>query len=136
MWRAAAVRIKPRAPLPQRAGVVRSDVLHVLDHLGFCVDSVHLRAGVFALLGEPRFPFLRPPWLVALWALFGTTLRGSLGWLAGRYRLSAALGAVGGALSYVGGTKLGAVTLGRSPIPRSAPPSLPSGSTRSAATPI
>ena len=79
--------------------------------IGFCVDTVHLRFGVFALIGDPRFPHLCPLWLVALWAMFGTTLRGSLSWLAGRYGLAALLGGVAGTLSYLGGAKLGAVTL-------------------------
>lgn len=79
--------------------------------IGFCVDTVQLRLGVFALIGNPRFPHLCPLWLVALWAMFGTTLRGSLSWLAGRYALAAALGAAAGTLSYLGGAKLGAVTL-------------------------
>jgi hypothetical protein len=42
---------------------------------------------------------------------FGTTLRGSLSWLVGRYALAAVLGAVAGPLSYLDGAKLGAVTL-------------------------
>ena len=46
-----------------------------------------------------------------MWAMFGTTLRGSLSWLAGRYGLAALLGAVAGTLSYLGGAKLGAVTM-------------------------
>jgi hypothetical protein len=79
--------------------------------IGFCVDSANLGFGVFELIGAPRFPHLCPLWLVALWALFGTTLRGSLSWLAGRYGLAALLGAVAGPLSYLGGAKLGAVTL-------------------------
>ena len=79
--------------------------------IGFCVDTMHLRFGGFALIGDPRFPHLCPLWLVALWAMFGTTLRGSLSWLAGRYGLAALLGAVAGPLSYLGGAKLGAVTL-------------------------
>jgi hypothetical protein len=79
--------------------------------IGFCVDTVHLRLGVFALIGDPRFSHLCPLWLVALWAMFGTTLRGSLSWLTGRYWLAALLGAVAGPLSYLGGAKLGAVTL-------------------------
>jgi hypothetical protein len=79
--------------------------------IGFCVDTVHLRFGVFALVGDPRFPHLCPLWLLALWAVFGTTLRGSLSWLAGRYGMAALLGAVAGPLSYIGGAKLGAVTM-------------------------
>ena len=79
--------------------------------IGFCVDTVHLRFGVFTLIGDPRFPHLCPLWLVALWAMFAMTLRGSLSWLAHRYGLAALLGAVAGPLSYLGGAKLGAVTM-------------------------
>ncbi len=86
-------------------------LLWMVALIGFCVDSINLWLGVFALIGTPRFPHLCPVWLVALWAVFGTTLRGSLHWLRGRYGLSALLGAVGGSLSYVGGAKLGAVTM-------------------------
>ena len=92
-----------------RAGDVR--LLLAVALIGFCVDTVHLHLGVFALVGAPLFPHLCPLWLAALWALLGTTLRGSLSWLAGRYGLSAVLGAVAGPLSYVGGAKLGAASL-------------------------
>ena len=79
--------------------------------IGFSVDTVNLWLGVFSLFGAPRFPHLCPVWLTALWAMFGTTLRGSLSWLANRYGLAALLGAVAGPLSYQGGAKLGAVTM-------------------------
>jgi hypothetical protein len=78
--------------------------------IGFCVDSANLLAGVFSLR-IASFDFICPLWLVLIWAVFGTTLRSSLGWLAGRYWLSAALGAVAGAPSYFAGAKLGAVTM-------------------------
>ena len=86
-------------------------LLGLVAVIGFCVDSLNLRLGVFALNDSPVLPYLCPVWLVALWAAFGTTLRGSLSWLAGRYWLSAALGAVAGAASYLAGAKLGAVAL-------------------------
>jgi hypothetical protein len=79
--------------------------------VGFCIDTLHLWLGVFALVGTPLFPHLCPLWLAALWVLLGTTLRGSLNWLARRYWLSAVLGAVAGPLSYLGGAKLGAASL-------------------------
>lgn len=79
--------------------------------IGVCVDSANLLMGVFAVTGSTRFPYLCPLWLAALWVAFGTTLRGSLSWLAGRYGLSAVLGAVAGPASYAGGASLGAATL-------------------------
>jgi hypothetical protein len=50
-------------------------------------------------------------WLVALWALFATTLNGSLRMLQGRPWLAAGLGAVGGPLAYYAGARLGALEL-------------------------
>jgi hypothetical protein len=63
--------------------------------IGFSVDTVNLWLGVFSLFGAPRFPRYCPVWLTALWAMFGTTL----------------LGAVARPVSYLGGAKLGAVTM-------------------------
>jgi hypothetical protein len=48
--------------------------------------------------------------MVALWFAFATTMHTSLGWLAGRYRLAALLGVVGGPLSYYSGARLGALS--------------------------
>lgn len=54
---------------------------------------------------------LAPAWILALWALFGTTLDVSLRWLRGRAWTGAALGAIFGPLSYWGGARLGAGAL-------------------------
>jgi hypothetical protein len=74
-----------------------------------------------ALLGFTRFeppPFglpLPPAWLLLQWAVFGAVLRHSLGWIRGRFLLAAALGAVAAPLSYAGGERLGALSLGGTP---------------------
>jgi hypothetical protein len=47
-----------------------------------------------------------------LWANFAGTLHLCLDWLRGRYRLAAALGAIGGPIAYYGGQYLGAIQLG------------------------
>lgn len=83
----------------------------IVAGIGFCIESMNLLAGVFTLNGSPWPMFICPPWLLLIWAVFGTTLRSSLGWLAGRYWLSALLGALAGAPSYFAGAKLGAVTM-------------------------
>lgn len=57
-------------------------------------------------------PGLAPVWVGALWSLFATLPCHSLGWLRGRPLLTAVLGAVGGPLSYLAGTRLGATGLG------------------------
>lgn len=97
----------------RRKETLKSDLLLLacIAVIGFCIDSLNLTAGVFSLNGSPCFKFICPLWLVLLWVVFGTTLRGSLAWLAGRYWLSAALGAMAGAPSYFAGAKMGAVTM-------------------------
>ncbi len=52
-----------------------------------------------------------PLWILALWALFATTLNVSLRWLQDRLLVAAALGAVAGPLSYWAGARLGALEL-------------------------
>jgi hypothetical protein len=52
-----------------------------------------------------------PMWMVALWALFATTLNVSMRALRPRLVLAALLGAVGGPLAYYGGARLGALEL-------------------------
>jgi hypothetical protein len=62
--------------------------------------------------GGVRFPGGGlPVWMIALWVNFASTLRLSLEWLSGRYALAAVLGAVAGPLSYLGGERLGAITV-------------------------
>jgi hypothetical protein len=68
-------------------------------------------------LGMTAFPLSRgsifgvPTWMVGLWGLFATTLSSSLRWLQGRWLAASLVGAVGGALSYGAGAKLGALEL-------------------------
>jgi len=55
---------------------------------------------------------LVPPWIISLWVAFALLPRFSLGWLAGKPGLAFLLGAIGGPLSYLGGTRMGAVAAG------------------------
>lgn len=50
-----------------------------------------------------------PVWMVALWALFATTLNVSMSWLKRNVLMAVVFGAVGGPLAYYGGFKLGAL---------------------------
>ena len=54
-----------------------------------------------------------PCWMVALWAIFATTLNVSLRWLRARTGLAALFGAIGGPAAYYAGAKLGALELVR-----------------------
>ena len=79
--------------------------------LGFVSDTVQASVGLYAFTNTNVAPWLCPPLMVALWMIFATTLNGSMGWLAGRFGLGAALGAVFGPLSYLAGARLGAIEL-------------------------
>jgi len=79
--------------------------------LGFAVDTLQASAGLYAFTGTSVVPWLCPPWMVALWMIFATTLNSSMAWLAGRYRVAAALGALCGPVSYLAGARLGAIEL-------------------------
>lgn len=83
--------------------------------LGLVLDSLLLATGWVAypgsFAGGQWLPALAPYWLVAMWALFATTLNVSMGWLRGRPLLAALFGAVGGPLSYWAGARLGAMEL-------------------------
>ena len=76
--------------------------------LGFVVDTALLRTGVLQLEG-----LVAPPWLVALWPNFAaaTARGGLLDALRGRPLVGALVGAVGGALAYDAGARLGPIAL-------------------------
>jgi hypothetical protein len=79
--------------------------------LGFVSDTVQASLGLYAFTNTSVAPWLCPPWMVALWMIFAATLNGSMHWLAGRFALGAALGAICGPLSYLAGARLGAIEL-------------------------
>jgi hypothetical protein len=76
------------------------------------VDWVLVRAGALSYPHPTPPAWPAPAWILALWALLAMTLRHCMGWLAGRRRLAAALGALGGPLSYAAGARMGALSLG------------------------
>jgi hypothetical protein len=79
--------------------------------IGAVFDSALAASGLILYREGTVVNGAAPYWIVALWALFATTLNRSLAWLHGRYALAAALGAVAGPLSYWAGARLGALEL-------------------------
>ncbi len=77
--------------------------------LGLVWDSALASTGWIRFASGMIFDGVAPPWILALWALFATTLNASLGWLKGRTVVAALLGAVAGPLSYWAGARLGAI---------------------------
>lgn len=91
-------------------GAVRQDALLVALAIlmGLLWDTAMLRLGVVEYAAAGPIDGLAPAWILALWALLGVNLREALHWLHGRWWLAAAVGAVSGALSYLGAIRLGA----------------------------
>ena len=91
---------------------------HKLDELQFialgtlagsALDGLWLRTGILA--DTSGAAFITPPWLIALWAIFMTTLNHSLKWL-GRNQLVMLLTVpIAGPFAYWSASALGAVTL-------------------------
>jgi hypothetical protein len=102
-----AVHLRPD-PAPKTA----SRIVLSVGLLGFVIDSTLGYAGILRFQDSVIATWLCPLWLMAIWMIFATTLRHSLGWLAGRYAMAALLGAVFGPISYYAGQSLGAVRLG------------------------
>ena len=80
---------------------------------GSLLDSALGFFGIIRFVENPFGPWLCPPWVIALWCLFATTLNGSLRWLVGCNWQAALVGGIFGPLSYFAGHQLGAFGLGR-----------------------
>jgi hypothetical protein len=97
--------LRARRPMPELRLVLYAMLL------GLVADSLLLATGWLRYPSGLWLPGLAPYWIVAMWALFATTLNLSLGWLRGRPLLAALTGAIGGPLSYLAGQKLGGIEL-------------------------
>lgn len=71
------------------------------------LDQLLFGARVFLLDGEPS---LAPLWLSCLWPVLATTFMHAFESLQKHLTLAAVVGAMGGALSYIGGTRLSDVS--------------------------
>ena len=80
--------------------------------LGVIFETAFIAFGALHYAGSSGNAVLPPIWIAALWFAFGTLPNGSLGWLSGRIWPQLLLGAIFGPLSYLGGVRLGAATMG------------------------
>ena len=78
--------------------------------VGLVWDSLLVTLGLTRYEYGQVLPGLAPHWIIALWALFATTLNLSMRWLRKSLWLAALFGAVGGPLAYLAGSKLGSVS--------------------------
>jgi hypothetical protein len=79
--------------------------------VGLAWDSLLVTFGLISYPIGNFAPGLAPYWIVAMWALFATSLNLSMSWLKGRLRLAALFGAVGGPLAYLAGERLGGLQM-------------------------
>lgn len=82
-------------------------VLAVL--MGLVFDSLLVFSGWLRYASPGPIAGLAPYWILAMWALFATTLNVSMSWLKNKTVMALLLGAVFGPLSYMAGQRLGAL---------------------------
>jgi hypothetical protein len=97
---ALAQRPRPEALLIALAAVI-----------GLVWESWLVTLGLIRYPAGNLAPGLAPYWIVAMWALFATSLNLSMAWLKGRMWLAALFGAVGGPLAYLAGERLGGLQM-------------------------
>jgi len=79
--------------------------------VGIGVELVQLGAGTYRFTSGTLIDGWPPPWMVLLWAQLATTFRFSLRYVFARWLPSLAFGALGGPVAFLGGARLGAVSL-------------------------
>lgn len=79
--------------------------------LGLAVDASQIALGTLRFDVGTVVARLPPPWLVLVWAQFAMTFHFGLAWLKSHPLRAAVFGALGGPLAFLGGARLGIVTL-------------------------
>lgn len=95
------------------AGTARADLLLALTAVGvgLMVDTLFIQTGLIRYEGRLLYSGIAPLWILGLWANFGLTMNGCMGWLRQRKRLASVLALFFGPLSYYFGIELGAATV-------------------------
>lgn len=83
----------------------------VVALVGLAWDSSLVALGLLSYPTGNFAPGFAPYWIVAMWAVFATSLNLSLAWLKGQPWLAVLVGLVGGPLSYLAGERLGGVQM-------------------------
>lgn len=83
----------------------------VVTAIGTFWDSLLVSLGLMRYPYGNFAPGLAPHWILAMWALFSTTLNLSMAWLKGRIWLAVLMGGFGGPLAYFAGHRLGGVEM-------------------------
>jgi hypothetical protein len=83
----------------------------VVAVVGLVWDSLLVMLGLMSFPTGNFAPGLAPYWIIAMWALFATSLNLSMAWLKGRPWLAAVSGAIGGPLAFLAGERLGGLQM-------------------------
>ncbi len=94
-----------RRALPEALLIATASVI------GLVWDSALIAIGLFSYPSGTLVPGLAPYWMIALWAVFATSLNLSMGFLKGRLWLAALVGGIGGPVSYLAGGRLGGLEM-------------------------
>jgi len=81
----------------------------LITAMGTLWDSILMQTQFYQFSHGILIAGIAPYWLIALWALFASTLSLSLRWLKHRKFLASALGFIAGPVSYYAGHRLGAI---------------------------
>lgn len=81
----------------------------LITAMGTLWDSILMQTQFYQFSHGILIAGIAPYWLIALWALFASTLSLSLRWLKHRKLLASALGFIAGPVSYYAGHRLGAI---------------------------
>lgn len=79
--------------------------------MGAVFDSALLATGWVSYPSGALSTYMAPYWILAMWALFATTLNVCMSWLKRSVALAAVLGLICGPLSYLAGARLGGIAL-------------------------
>lgn len=90
-------------------GMVEAKYILIVAVAGLLLDQLLFLSGVLASAGGA---LLAPLWLSCLWPVLATTMMHAFSGLQTRRSLAALVGAIGGALSYMAGTRLSDVAFG------------------------
>lgn len=90
---------------PLRRGLATATVLWLI------LETVNRASGTVVPAADVLPAPLPTLWLLPLWWIFATAFSGSLSWMRGRTTIAVVMGIVFGPLGFVGGERLGALTL-------------------------
>lgn len=98
--------------LKSKNSIVEMQLILLAMLFGLLFDLIPLSLGWIKFDEIAYWPSqLPPPWMIALWGLFASTLNLSLSWLKTKRLTAIFLGAICGPLSYWAGARLNALTL-------------------------